>query len=1825
MVKLSLETQIVVILLIMSMICYANPALQPAFALLKHERFMATPQEANVRCDALCSRELDCRGYTYIARSRTHSPLTSGGATDFSTSASVTDAITTDPNKQILYDCYLETNSFKYIRSQIHPTVFDTTGATRMADIEVGVSHLLRGPMVTSADTFLHIPTHFVRGCSYTISMWVWIWEPEVLNDHEIPLLTSRMLEFSAQSSHSQSSQFAGKDKVTSETRGTNRPGLGTAEKDEILAPSIVYNVGSETQKRNFFFAASRDLHGNIHGFWGNPFGKEEFTVKYNRWTHLAMSIEEDAAVGTSGAGILRGYINGHAVGSVEMEAPKQSKGQGVRGTHGRMQCPYNVATQSNAGVLLQVPGAPVTSVTPTRHKALNNTVIQVMGTGAGGVIGTAGMVQDLVVVANKALAPEQIRALAQLNPPVVLPTLDRLLRLYNINGYIGQVCVLDLGGGQDEFAREKAPERTESPHRGAEHVHYSFYFYRAIEWGMCPPTVCGLQNLDPAFLRSLELYQPSTVAVPTPTEWELTAVDGSRIEPRPDSLLRRSANYKPTKSIAHNTLVNDSNILADSVHLGFSTYQHVAATVTGLRGRLTQLFAEMLAFSERTIGESQHQLPQDQAQTSSQEEQQFLLDKDSVPALEDLEANPRLVQEQMVSDLYDSAMLWLHGNALVRQEKLSNSPLYELHELDPLQEDSAWEEVVQPMFNTATAGSTEHRVPQASPSVFLEEDFSLRNRQYIHEKVFSSLALATWLAHDNQALHPATLTSGWNFRAAPPMSQPLHMALAHKLYWDPAEHTTVLLPVDLGAYLRQSLALGVEIMDLVLGVSSTQSPTGATAASAATRDAQNIDSTDKGSAWASPPSPGGWSGLIPQVPASVPYAEVPADQNASLASVAVVAERRKAPEPPQHKGATSAEEAMEQIQAKRAYEAALRDWQENEQIWLQEEQLQQLRQMQELDTSLPEQPKQHLVQSNWLEQFVKLEGRAYVAEMDNSPLERQEQAPTRLTLVPELAPLQAAGLVPELLQHVQLATLREAYVAAGAQVETQYSGAFALRERALHILREALPSTASSTMDSSSTSPTRPKYSLPAQKHHGQCRLAAAHLFPVATYVTSHYGLVGTGVGAIDDVRIASADLNEQAGTETDTHAYYLAEAQDGNDNAMLYLARRYFWGQGGVRADPEQARYWFERAAAVNNAEGLYNVGVLHSSGQIGYTANQTKALEYFNMSAHPVRGDQAPFPMALHALGAHYQNKGREHWKTAKDYYTRAAEAGSTDGHHALATMLQAGQGGSVDIPGAVRHSVIACNAGHTRSKYFLAQALYDPESWLYTYGREQAWREQENQRRVLLGQPEISEPSAATEASFDGWRYDPKVSSQFILTFGHIQVEIPTPLGQTDGCVAALALLQSLSHMSGRTNDLVDAGLSAFLEGNLYESLELYNEAAELGVASAQENSALILHEIAQLECAVPGNRIGGRILKWLTQWLGISTADAQGQEKLYKWIPLRDLGIDAHLDAEGGNDDELDADDHEQLMLDIEVDALEWESILQEQTCLEYFDRMIRTRYVQLANWGDAAAKAALAQTYLKAPERSASDAVYATALLIYAAEQGDIASLMDLGWVFYEDNMPFENRTVSRNIFRAVKQWEDALKPGSSTGYSADSTGGMASYLALLYCDVDLWAERVGLISIAATLRAFRYLGEGMLNDALALFGINTIYYDNIYNLQAELEHLTYEMSTKITGDSIDQERHNRKLWNESAQQMYPPSFKWVLKQMLQMFYDENELFHAENNRGDLSEGENAIMSSVNSKNMPLLQSVTYLVLTCVAFVVFALIRFILRRRANNA
>jgi len=97
---------------------------------------------------------------------------------------------------------------------------------------------------------------------------------------------------------------------------------------------------------------------------------------------------------------------------------------------------------------------------------------------------------------------------------------------------------------------------------------------------------------------------------------------------------------------------------------------------------------------------------------------------------------------------------------------------------------------------------------------------------------------------------------------------------------------------------------------------------------------------------------------------------------------------------------------------------------------------------------------------------------------------------------------------------------------------------------------------------------------------------------------------------GGLDEIKSQLGDLIEVGGNRTlisiliigeegDLHQREEAEANGGDPIAMLWLARRFYWGYGNVQPDIDMARHWFERAAEANNAEGLYNMGVFYNDG--------------------------------------------------------------------------------------------------------------------------------------------------------------------------------------------------------------------------------------------------------------------------------------------------------------------------------------------------------------------------------------------------------------------------------------------------------------------------------------------------------------------------------------------------------------------------------------------------------------------------------------------------
>ena len=87
------------------------------------------------------------------------------------------------------------------------------------------------------------------------------------------------------------------------------------------------------------------------------------------------------------------------------------------------------------------------------------------------------------------------------------------------------------------------------------------------------------------------------------------------------------------------------------------------------------------------------------------------------------------------------------------------------------------------------------------------------------------------------------------------------------------------------------------------------------------------------------------------------------------------------------------------------------------------------------------------------------------------------------------------------------------------------------------------------------------------------------------------------------------------------------LEAANNGDAEAQHKLGLLYYVGQG-VPQDYQEARKWFEKAAAQNNVDGQYSLGFLYSKGQ-GVPQDYQEARKWYEKAA--AQGDA----QAQHAL--------------------------------------------------------------------------------------------------------------------------------------------------------------------------------------------------------------------------------------------------------------------------------------------------------------------------------------------------------------------------------------------------------------------------------------------------------------------------------------------------------------------------------------------------------------------------------------------------------------
>jgi hypothetical protein len=260
-----------------------------------------------------------------------------------------------------------------------------TTGLKRLSGDRgfVGVQNLLAGPLEFDSTTILNFPQHFVRGCSYTISVWVWMWRPRLIN--------SRI----------------GQDRKESlifSTMDLKPDELSTD--DESWLPSIIYNLPSKPGK--FFFSANRDDYGDYSGF------SPPYDIRYHEWMHVAMTISDDN---------INSYINGKLLSSNRASFSRKRRSG---------KCPYLFDDSSDL-MRDDMDDKNNTSASRTQRNQLHpNTIMDVIG--KHDRLSDPGMMQDLTVVRGLALSEAHIQDLMNARRPSIPPTMKKLMQLFDIH-----------------------------------------------------------------------------------------------------------------------------------------------------------------------------------------------------------------------------------------------------------------------------------------------------------------------------------------------------------------------------------------------------------------------------------------------------------------------------------------------------------------------------------------------------------------------------------------------------------------------------------------------------------------------------------------------------------------------------------------------------------------------------------------------------------------------------------------------------------------------------------------------------------------------------------------------------------------------------------------------------------------------------------------------------------------------------------------------------------------------------------------------------------------------------------------------------------------------------------------------------------------------------------------------------------------------------------------------------------------------------------------------------------------------------------------------
>lgn len=195
----------------------------------------------------------------------------------------------------------------------------------------------------------------------------------------------------------------------------------------------------------------------------------------------------------------------------------------------------------------------------------------------------------------------------------------------------------------------------------------------------------------------------------------------------------------------------------------------------------------------------------------------------------------------------------------------------------------------------------------------------------------------------------------------------------------------------------------------------------------------------------------------------------------------------------------------------------------------------------------------------------------------------------------------------------------------------------------------------------------------------------------------------------------------------------WFQSMAQSGEAEAQYALGEFFFYGLGNLAQDYEQAKIWYEKAAAQDHCGALVQLGNIYAQDLCG-EADPEKAFNLYKQAVALEYSD-GQYHLAEFYMDGIYVDKNPS---TAFDYYEKAAQQGHTQAQEQVARMLFYGDGVPKDSTTAVTWLTKAAENNSSWAQVHLGFSYdrgigipEDDEMAAYWYQRAADWNNSDGQ--------------------------------------------------------------------------------------------------------------------------------------------------------------------------------------------------------------------------------------------------------------------------------------------------------------------------------------------------------------------------------------------------------------------------------------------------------------------------------------------------------------